>query len=62
MRYEIIVPNPFDGEGKIMLRLPLDIVGVSRDNGERFVSVNGFNATFDLLGELYTPVQRDLED
>jgi hypothetical protein len=54
MRYEIIVPNPF-GDGKVMLRLPLDIIGVSRDTGERFISVTGFNSMFDEDGEPYTP-------
>jgi hypothetical protein len=61
MRYEIIVPNPFD-EGKVMLRLPLDIIGISRDDGERFISVNGFNATFDEEGAPYVPIVRNVED
>ena len=58
MRYEIIIPNPFE-EGKVMVRLPLDIVGISRPDGEKFISINGFNAMFDEHGQPYTPVQHD---
>jgi hypothetical protein len=58
VKYEIIIPNPF-GDGKIMVRLPLDIVGISRPDGEKFISVNGFNDTFDVQGEPYTPNQYD---
>lgn len=58
MRYEIIIPNPFE-EGKIMVRLPLDLVGISRPDGEKFISISGFNATFDEHGQPYTPVQHD---
>lgn len=61
MRYEIIVPSPF-GDEKVMLSLPLDIIGISRANGERFISVSGFNATFDEHGESYTPITPNLED
>lgn len=57
MRYEIIVPNPFEPSEKVMLRLPLDIIGVSRDTGERFISVNGMGAAFDEFGEDYMPQQ-----
>ena len=58
MRYEIIIPNPFE-EGKVMVRLPLDLVGISRPDGEKFISINGFSATFDEHGQPYTPVQHD---
>jgi len=54
MRYEIIIPNPFE-DGKLMIRLPLDFVGVSRPDGIKFISINGFNATFNERGEPYTP-------
>ena len=54
MRYEIIIPNPF-GEGKVMIRMPLDIAGVSRPSGERFISVNGMSAVFDEHGNHYEP-------
>lgn len=58
MRYEIIIPNPFE-EGKIMVQLPLDLVGISRPDGEKFISINGFSATFDQHGQPYLPVQHD---
>lgn len=58
MRYEIIVPNPF-ADGNMMLRLPLDYVGITRPDGEKFISVNGFSSTFDEHGQPYTPVQHD---
>lgn len=60
MRYEIIIPSPFDGN-RMMLRLPLDIIGISREDGERFISVSGFNATFDESGEPYAPIQREID-
>lgn len=58
MRYEIIIPNPFE-EGKIMVRLPLEIVGISRPDGEKFISINGFNAIFDESGQPYSPIPYD---
>jgi hypothetical protein len=61
MRYEIIIPSPFDGE-KILLSLPLDIVGVSRADGEQFINVNGFNACFDKKGVPYEPIPRNMEN
>ena len=58
MRYEIIIPNPFE-DGKIVVRLPLDLIGISRPDGEKFISINGFSATSDEHGQPYTPVQHD---
>ena len=61
MRYEIIIPSPFDGE-KMLISLPLDIIGVSRADGEKFISINGFGATFNDKGLPYTPIQRGPEE
>ena len=55
MRYEIIIPNPFNPEERIMLSLPLDIVGIHRTNGEKFINVNGYGGMFDEKGNPYVP-------
>lgn len=60
MRYEVIIPNPFNPNDKIMVSLPMDIVGIMRPSGERFISVNSYGGTFDEQGKAYQPIQIEI--